>query len=499
MSALRDRLRRPPAAAGPSDHRGERLPLAQDWSDIGGHHQILPSEGGTGFETPGRLSRTASNDGQDFGAARLPAETALGPDAAPNRFIRGSVGVRKGVITQNAARARVPAQQRARTVEARRAEAKERVAALRQRLMRLMDRLSPLEQRVQERERTYRQRRDDYLALHRSMRGYFASHRPALAVGIGVVVFDVGVLHGVMEYSGAGRLTVWLTSLSVPIAIGAVNHGFGVLAGAIGARTAARHRLKLALALFIAGLGALLIAVILLTLFRSQAAGSQNAALQALAEGDAQAQLTFFVSPIWMGPLQVAGSLAAIAMTACWVMAKEGRDVVELVLAPAQTEWREAASELAHLRQRIEETHDELEMAARAVHHVDADAQAAQVEVEASAELLQAALDAEDELAQAMQARYETTEQYFEQIGRSGGVWRTALATVFPRAGRPYTPGAIDAHASDDFVAARHAEQQPQRHRAGGGARGRLSDNGHRDHAIAFGDVTTNSNGGGRP
>jgi len=336
-----------------------------------------------------------------------------------------------------------------RTRAARVAEAKERVHVLGQRLMRLAEQLLPaLEAKAAERERVFQERRAAYLAMPRMLRGYFESHRPVLFVHVVVVAFDVGVLHGVLEYSGMSVLTVWITSLTVPLAIAGVNYAFGVVAGSIGLRVGTEPRLKLVALLFGAGLGATVMAFLLLTIFRAEAATAQNHAIQALANGDGRAHLTFFISPIWMGPLQLAGSFAAIAITAFWVAAKHGREFVVTTLAPAEAE-RDAADAAAEaVRQRIEATHQALEAAALVEHQIDADAEAALVETDALEDVMHAAIDAEDALLAGLTGEYEANYTYFKRIGENGGVHRVAMPTVVPKYGRPYTPGATDAAGS---------------------------------------------------
>jgi len=346
--------------------------------------------------------------------------------------------------------------------------------------------LPPLETKAAELERVFKTKRDEYMATPRMLRGYFETHKVVVFVASAVVVFDCWVLHGVLEYSGMSPVTVWGTSLTVPLAIAATNHAFGVTAGAIGLRAPANRRMKLVAVLFVAGLGAMVIAFLLLTVFRAQAADSQNQAIQALANGDTKAQLTFFISPMWMGPLQIAGSFGAIAVTAFWVMAKEGREFMAMVLAPVRIEWEKAEAELAQIRQRVEGTHQELVVAALVEHQVEADAQAALVEADAGEDVLNAALAAEDALEGALQGEYEATYTYFDQIGKNGGVWRMAMATVFPQFGRPYTPGATDAAADDDLIAERHAQKEPKKRRFFGRTPtpAPASRNGHRDHHV---------------
>jgi hypothetical protein len=467
------------------DH--EQPPQPDAWPEFGGHDQILRGEAGTGYETPARLKRTAQIWGRDYGAARMAEDKSVGKGAAPNRWLTGAIGVRKGTLTQEHIRRSVALAQRAPMAEGRKAEAKERLRVLGQRLMSLTEHvLPPLEEKASELERVFKAKLDEYMAMPRMLRGYFETHKVVIFVGAAVVVFDCWVLHGVLEYSGMSTVTVWGTSLTVPLAIAATNHAFGVIAAAIGLRAPARQRMKLVAALFIAGLASLVIGFLLLTLFRAQAADSQNQAIQALASGNTKAQLTFFISPIWMGPLQIAGSFGAIAVTAFWVTAKQGRDFMTMAVTPARIEWEQAKIELVEVRQRIEGTHQELETAALVEHQVEADAQGALVEAAAGDKVLEAALGAEDALEGALQGEYEATYTYFDQIGKNGGVWRMAMATVFPKFGRPYTPGATDAAADDDLITERHAQKEPKKRRLFRRAPtpAPTSRNGHRDHHV---------------
>jgi hypothetical protein len=472
----------PPATIPAHDQE----PQPDAWPEFGGHDQVLRGEAGTGYETPARLKRTAQIWGQDYGAARTAENKSVGKDAAPNRWLTGASGVRKGTLRQQHIRRMVQFGQRVRSAEGRKAEAREKLLVLGQRLMRLTEQLPPLEEKVTELERAFKAKRDEYMALPRMLRGYFETHKIVVFVGTAVVVFDCWVLHGVLEYSGMSPVTVWGTSVTVPLAIAATNHAFGVTAGAIGLRASSNTRVKLVAVLFVAGVGAMVIAFLLLTIFRAQAADSQNNAIQALANGDTKAQLTFFISPIWMGPLQIAGSFGAIAVTAIWVMAKQGREFVETLLTPARVEWENAEAELAQIRQRVESTQQELEAAALVEHQVEADAQAALVEADAAEDVLDAALDAEDALEGALHGEYEATYTYFDQIGKNGGVWRMAMATVFPKFGRPYTPGASDAAADDELIAERHAQKEPKKRRffRRDAAPDPASRNGHREHHV---------------
>src|SRR5690242_2359959 len=97
----------------------------------------IASDSGTGLETVRHLADAAQTLGQEFGAARMPQDEALGSAAAPNRYIAGLVGARKAMVTRDELRRGIGAAQRATTVEARKAEAKERFRLLGQKLMRI--------------------------------------------------------------------------------------------------------------------------------------------------------------------------------------------------------------------------------------------------------------------------------------------------------------------------------------------------------------------------
>src|SRR4051794_26604368 len=151
------------------DH--EREPQPDSWPDFGGHDQVLRGEAGTGYETPARLKRTSQIWGQDYGAARMDDKKSLGDGAAPNRWLAGAVGVRKGTIRQAHIRKMIPFSQRVATREARKGEAKEKVRVLGLRLARLTEEvLPPLVAKAGELEQVFKAKRDEYLAMPRMLR-----------------------------------------------------------------------------------------------------------------------------------------------------------------------------------------------------------------------------------------------------------------------------------------------------------------------------------------
>ena len=93
-----------------------------------------------------------------------------------------------------------------------------------------------------------------------------------------MVAFDGGSLHVGLQRAGYSSSTVLYLALTVPLLIGAINHALGLLAGAIGGALG-RWRLKVAVGVFIAGFGALTTALVMLMVFRSEAAAGQNGTL----------------------------------------------------------------------------------------------------------------------------------------------------------------------------------------------------------------------------
>lgn len=432
-----------------------------------------PDLDGTGFETAEQLTETARSHGRDFGPARIAQRDALGRNAAPNRHIEGAVETRKTVARQDALAKEQAARTRVTTVRSRQREARETVRALRSTLADLKQQLTATQQRVRDRRDALDEAIDHWLlGMPRALRGYFEKRSAVAAVAVAVATFDAWVLHAALEYSGMSGSVVWGTTLSVPLLIIAINHGFGVLAGAIGLRTPPRRHLQLAVALLVAGFGAALVGFVLLMIFRVHAIDAQNATLRAFARGDAGAQLKFFISPLWLGPLQIAGSFAALSMTALWTMAKEGRDFRALVLDPLTLDWEEASTELSRLERRFAEKSEELQDAVLEEHRIETDGLAAGVEIEIARRQLEAALEAEDGLGKASQALYETTERYHDRIAENGRVWRVAMPTAFPRYGDPFTPGPRDVASEEP------ADRYPQRARATPPWRGRPNSNG---------------------
>ena len=410
--------------------RGPKPPDALDWRGYGKPSQELSGVTGVGFETPGRIKVAATKNGDKYGSVRVPSRSALGDAAAPNRFTKGASGVRIAAIKEDAMRAAVSPAQRVATAPARRRAKQALKSVLQLRLAMLTDSKLPeaKDEAAKRRERLAAER-EKFEALPRCVQGYFDSRLLLGAFEIFVVVFDAFVIHGALEWAGVSQATAWGTSVTLPLAILTANHVFGMLAGAIGLKAPRESRLKLAGVTFTAGVAALMSAFLTLMVFRSEAIEAQNDALRNVAKGAADTRLDFFLSPTWMGPVQIAGSIAAIVCVALWTMAKEGRQQQQAILRREQ-ELRDAGDQVAHWETEIATTRREVEMATVAMHEIEADAAAAQVEVDANEDILETQIEAEKALADAVTAEYETHYTYVEQLYANGGVVRCAMPTV---------------------------------------------------------------------
>ncbi len=98
------------------------------------------------------------------------------------------------------------------------------------------------------------------------------------------------VLHRVLEYSGMSPIIVWGTSVIVLLAVVAINRTFGVMAGTSSLRTATNQGMELVAVLSVVGVGAMVIAFLLLTVFRAQVANSHREAIRPVPNDDTRAQ-----------------------------------------------------------------------------------------------------------------------------------------------------------------------------------------------------------------
>ncbi len=436
------------------------------------------------------VAADARRDGERYGAARVPLEAATGEEAAPNRCIDGATKAEKGTVKLSSRQRRMGPRKQVASTEARKEAAKVEVKDLRKRIKRLRNkRLPAAELKLAEARGELNTALDGFMALPRMARGYFDRHRVVVLAAVGVVVFDIFLLHVALALSGAASLVVWGTSVTVPLAIAAANEGFGRLAGAIGLQTPGRHRLKLAAALFITGLGAMVVAFAMLMVFRAEATSAFNAALVALAHGG-KAKLTFLVSPLWMGPLQIAGSLAVITLTALWTMAKGGREYREEILEPAKEALEQAEREREREDQKLEVLEQQLGRAKLRRHEIESEKRNAQVEDRVLESMLAAELEIKDGDGEASKGRYETEYIYNERIFKNGGVWRVAMATVLRRFRSPYTPGPTDVSAEEQLIEERQRQTEPKRRRTFWRSHEQYSPNGKHERPVDPDNVT---------
>jgi hypothetical protein len=419
-------------------------PSAHSWRDYGRVDQEAMGEPSTGFETSGRLVERAQLDGEELGAARAPEDQAVGDGSGAKEYIAGASKARKGVLTAEALSERLQTAKRVATKPARLAANKVRRNCVEDRLKRLVEHhRPPAERKVKDQKAELVRERARLAGLPRHLKGYFPSALIPAAIELGVVAFDGGALHSGLERAGFSTGWVWYLAVTVPLLVLAVNHALGVLIGAIGQKLGA-SQLKVAVGVFVVGFAALVVAFVMLTIFRGEATAGQNSALAAWAGGKLNAAPSVLISPIWLGPAQVAGSIAAIVAVAFFTMEQEGREV-RAAIGAAEHLLARYERELAEVEADIESAQLEHEAALTTATEIEADVAEAQAQLDAHEKTLAAKLQAEDGLAAATQGRLRTRYRYVAQIYSNGGVVRVALATVTRRFGRRYTPPPGDA------------------------------------------------------
>jgi hypothetical protein len=426
-----------------------RRPEAEDWGEYGKANQKVVGERGAGFETPGTFRDTMIGLAEDeFGPVRVPAhaedggDAALGPDAAPNRYAHEAGEVRSSVVRENGQRKmRGPKQTIARAPADGEGAVKE-IDSRRSRVERLTLSLPDLRAGVQDALRKVEDCRAALGRLSASQIGYIDSVYLVAAVVAVVSIFDAFVIHIALESSGLSPVSLWGTTLTVPLAVWAINHTLGAVGGAVAIRMRA-ERIRMAVVAFVAGAGALVVAFTMLAFFRVQAIDSQNQALADLASGKKVDELDFLVNPLWLWPMQVAGSIAAIAMVALWTAGRDGRiqrsliDKAERGLGVAQValDVREA---------QIAAAHDALAAAEQRPFQIRAAAAAAEVDIETEEAVVKEEEIQERALARAMSALYEATFIWVDKLFANGGVVRCAMATRVQLLSRLVTPPPTD-------------------------------------------------------
>jgi hypothetical protein len=422
-----------------SDHHQPDAPEAYDWTTSGRTNQELADGPKTEHGTPAEFHRTAEHYGELFGAAQVSTDDALGDPSGPLMWIKGASKLRTGALKARSLRARMPARQRVKTRQSRKAAASERVRVLPERLKRLEGRLPKAQERSALAKDAVTSLRADLARLPLIQRARFFTAPVVAAIGVIVVVYDVVVLRAALEHAGFGLhgATLLYAAIATPLAIMAVNTVLGVVAGAIALHVPTRERLQLAVAALIAGGGALVVTFILLAIFRAEATSGHSGLLHALSKGT-KAPKTILV-PWWFAPLQVAGSIAAICAVAMYTCGEAGRNLRNDI-AKAEEKAKGLEGKCAGIEADIERTSHELENAAVAVLEVDVDADGAEVEVQTGEEALRAELDAEDGLRESVIGSFRTFYTYTAKIFQNGRVWRVALPTIRKRFDRSYTP-----------------------------------------------------------
>lgn len=371
-------------------------------------------------QTPERLEAAAKADGEALGAVRLDPAAARAADSPPKQFLDGVGRVRQAQVRRDGVAARVECDRRQATGPARKAEARVRLENLRSHLSSLGARRDAAEADKQAARSRLDVAVDQLRALPASRRG-LVSKLLLIFIEAAVVVFDAFLIHVALEQSGMAAASVWGTTLTVPLAIAACNTAFGLLAGLVALRTPARR--WLATGALAAGLVALLVAFGLLGYFRAEAVDAQNQELAQVAAGGQLGSLSFLISPLWMLPLQLAGSVAAMAVMAMWTVGAPGRALRDQV-AEHRREYR-TAEQAAHMASaELEAAQRAVEEAAVAEHQIEADVQAARVEGPAIVEVVEVGTDGEVALTEAMKSRFETAFLHHDKLYANGDAWR---------------------------------------------------------------------------
>ncbi len=371
-------------------------------------------------QTPERLEAAARADGEALGSVRLDPAAARAADSPPKQFVDGVGRVRQAQVRRDGVAARVECDRRQATGPARKAEARVRLDNLRSRLPSLSARRDAAKADQQASRSRLDAVVDQLRALPASRRG-LVSKLLLIFIEAAVVVFDAFLVHAALEQSGMPAASVWGTTLTVPLAIAACNTAFGLLAGLVALRTPARR--WLAAGALAAGLVALLVAFGLLGYFRAEAVNAQNQELGRLAAGGQLGSLSFLISPLWMAPLQLAGSVAAMVAMALWTVGAPGRALRDQV-TEHRREYRAAEQAADKASAELEAAEQAVEDASLAEHQIEADVQSAAVEGPAIVEVVEVGTDGEAALAEAMKARFETAFLHHQKLYANGNAVR---------------------------------------------------------------------------
>ena len=404
----------------------------------------IEGDPGTDYETSGTMHARAETDGHQLGAAGVRENEAVGESSGARRWIGGGVKARSGMIRAVALGARTEATKRVKALPGRLAANAAQRTSVKDLVQRLRkEQLPSAREREQDQVGALRALRDRYDRLPRHRKGYFDHVAALVGIEFAVVAFDGGALHGALQRAGFSGSVLTYVMVTVPLLIAAVNHAVGLVGGAIGLKLADELKMKAAVAAFVATLGCLVCALIMLAVFRADATSAQNAALAKWASGELTAAPNLLISPSWLGPAQIAGSLAACVTVAFWTMAGEGRELrSEIARAEQLLGTREG--ERIGIEDKIEDGYEEDASLAVAAADMKVDAAQAQAEIDAHADQLAAKLEVEQGLEEAAAGRLRTSYAYTRQVYRNGNVVRMAVPTI-TRLGRRYTPPPGDA------------------------------------------------------
>jgi hypothetical protein len=418
-------------------NRGDPAP-ARSWPDYGRVDQEAVGEPTTSFETPGRMVAHAEASGERLGSARASESEAVGKDSGVMQEIAGASRARKAVIDGDSQQEKLAASRVAATKDPRKRANAAQVAASKRRLERLQKHDLPVaEEAVRGQKAAVARLAERYEQLPRYLKGYIGSLWVMLAIEVGVIAFEGGALHTALAHAGFSAATVIYLSVAVPMLLAAINHGLGIVAGAIG-RELGPRRLKVAVGVFAAGFGALVSALVLLTILRIEATAAQNTANARWASGQHSGSPVALLSPVWLGPAQIAGSIAAIAVVALFTVAKDGRELIHR-LGVAEGVLAERERTVRSVEADIESAHQEQEALVIAATDIDVAVAEAQASLKAHDEIRATRLNAEEGLAEAARGRARSRFLYTLRIYENGRVMKVALATVV-RKWRRYTP-----------------------------------------------------------
>lgn len=376
----------------------------QVWTESGRlrHH----GETEAGFESPDSVMGRAVDLGVRAGDARLTTQEARGNTAAANQHVTGLGKVRKALWDRQEAAEAAPLRVRKAVAKDKSVVAGKRIPYRREQLKRLGDQPAKAQAMLAEAKEAHARACKTYEQLPRLLRGVLHSKLVLGVIGIAVVVFDAAVIHAAMERAGMGEMVSWLTTVTVPGLIWAFNHALGLALGAVMGDMSERGR-QVALRVWL--LATLLVAVVgfvMLGVFRDAAVTSANQALAAIASGRSGGSLSYFVSPGWLGPFQIAGSLAAIVAGALYCLGDDGRKARAAVVA-ADIAVRGAEAEVAAVDKEIEQAHFAIEEADTGVELALIDGRSAEEELAAVKAGWDAERRGEDALVEAAIARQE--------------------------------------------------------------------------------------------